>query len=296
MTRTPDISCTSCGRDMWSSNGRSLPQGEATCRPCRRKVAVTKPKPATTARPTEDRECPTCHAIFHQARPDQVYCNSVCRNARRNWGSKVASPSERGYGKEHRLERAKWKPIVEAGKTNCCLCGFWIEPGTKWHLDHTEDRTGYRGVAHAACNVRDGASRGARRTNANRQIEKACATCRAPFVTPYPKQRYCSRECRPKPEGKRVGAHSNVAFIMCATCSSLFASRNGRIYCDADCAYLAQLTPKQHRDCATCGTAFVGTKARLYCSAPCRPSHLSGAQQRKRRRLKGEGVGSIFAA
>jgi hypothetical protein len=32
--------------------------------------------------------------------------------------------------------------------------------GQKLHLDHTEDRTGYRGFAHASCNVLDGARRG----------------------------------------------------------------------------------------------------------------------------------------
>jgi hypothetical protein len=49
---------------------------------------------------------------------------------------------------------------VEAGCASCCRCGYPIEPGTRWHLDHTEDRTGYRGVAHARCNLKAAAERG----------------------------------------------------------------------------------------------------------------------------------------
>jgi hypothetical protein len=33
-------------------------------------------------------------------------------------------------------------------------------PHEDLELDHTEDRTGYRGIAHASCNARDGARRG----------------------------------------------------------------------------------------------------------------------------------------
>jgi hypothetical protein len=32
-----------------------------------------------------------------------------------------------------------------------------MEKGQELHLDHTSDRTGYRGFAHAECNTRDGA-------------------------------------------------------------------------------------------------------------------------------------------
>lgn len=201
MPRTPDMPCAECGHLMWRS-ATSLPEGQAVCHPCRRKTPAyleRKQQLAKPKRPLVDSECPICGAVFHQERSNQVYCSAVCRNSRRpNWTPHVASASERGYGKEHREERARWKPIVDAGQAYCCLCHHWIEPGTKWHLDHTPDRTAYRGVAHFGCNTKDGASRGARRANANRaKIQKACPTCGSWFATPYPKQTYCSVTCRP---------------------------------------------------------------------------------------------------
>lgn len=64
-----------------------------------------------------------------------------------------------GYGSAHRRERAKWKRIVDAGLAYCCLCGKPIPPGAPFHLDHTPDRTGYRGAACPYCNTADGGRR-----------------------------------------------------------------------------------------------------------------------------------------
>jgi hypothetical protein len=38
------------------------------------------------------------------------------------------------------------------GLERCTRCGEWIEQGEAWDLDHTEDRTEYRGASHAKCN------------------------------------------------------------------------------------------------------------------------------------------------
>jgi hypothetical protein len=70
---------------------------------------------------------------------------------------------QRGYGAQHKAERARWAPLVEAGQAVCVRCGLPIQPGSQWHLDHTEDRTGYLGVSHARCNRKAGAKLGARR-------------------------------------------------------------------------------------------------------------------------------------
>lgn len=64
------------------------------------------------------------------------------------------------YGYEHRKMRAHVAKFVALGNVTCCLCGDPITPGSKWHLDHTIDRTAYRGAAHAHCNTSDGATRG----------------------------------------------------------------------------------------------------------------------------------------
>ena len=58
----------------------------------------------------------------------------------------------RGYTGLHRRLRDRWAKIVEAGGVNCARCGEPIEPGSKWDLDHTDDRTGYIGVSHSRCN------------------------------------------------------------------------------------------------------------------------------------------------
>lgn len=66
----------------------------------------------------------------------------------------------RGYGILHQNERNRVKAVIDQGQGWCVLCGDWIHPNANWHLDHTPDRTGYRGPAHAHCNTSDGARRG----------------------------------------------------------------------------------------------------------------------------------------
>lgn len=57
------------------------------------------------------------------------------------------------YGTEHKALRQKLAPIVAAGRTNCARCGFRIEPGEFWDLDHDDsDRTRYIGPSHRRCN------------------------------------------------------------------------------------------------------------------------------------------------
>lgn len=85
-----------------------------------------------------------------------------------SWTRPTLSSAERGYGAEHRKMRAQWAAIVDLGEATCCLCGQAIHPGAAWHLDHTPDRTAYRGPAHATCNVVDGAKRGKSRQGVTR--------------------------------------------------------------------------------------------------------------------------------
>jgi hypothetical protein len=63
----------------------------------------------------------------------------------------------RGYGLHHKRERERWRRFVDAGHATCaavvCLEPTrHIQPGTPWDLDHTDDRSGYRGPTHARCN------------------------------------------------------------------------------------------------------------------------------------------------
>lgn len=58
--------------------------------------------------------------------------------------------TQRGYGHHHQKLRAKLKPNVDAGHTNCWRCNTPIKPGQHWDLGHDDyDRTRYRGPEHA---------------------------------------------------------------------------------------------------------------------------------------------------
>lgn len=73
----------------------------------------------------------------------------------------------RGYGSDHRAERARWVPKVKRGGVLCANpeCGQPIEPGEPWDLGHNDDRTAWRGPEHQDCNRADGA----RKRNAGRR-------------------------------------------------------------------------------------------------------------------------------
>jgi hypothetical protein len=89
-----------------------------------------------------------------------------------------AARDVRGYGTAHERERRKWARVVACGNGVCCRCGEPIPAGTAsagWHLDHTDDRLGYRGIAHASCNLKAGASLGGRRRARQRKARAAVA-------------------------------------------------------------------------------------------------------------------------
>jgi hypothetical protein len=67
----------------------------------------------------------------------------------------VRKPSRhvRGYGTAHEYKRKAIEPAVITGQTVCCRCGEPIKPSDEWHLDHSDDRSGYLGVSHAYCNL-----------------------------------------------------------------------------------------------------------------------------------------------
>ena len=65
-----------------------------------------------------------------------------------------AKTTARGYGWKHQQLRKRSERSVRAGLASCTRCGGLILPDESWDLDHTDDRTGYRGPAHASCNRR----------------------------------------------------------------------------------------------------------------------------------------------
>jgi hypothetical protein len=93
----------------------------------------------------------------------------------------MPNTTARGYGYEHQRLRAALLP--QAYGHHCPHWGIDPEctgpmlPGQPLDLDHTDDRTNYRGMAHAPCNRRAGARKGnaARRAHAP-DPEDPCTT------------------------------------------------------------------------------------------------------------------------
>lgn len=178
MARKPRLWCADCGAPMHKCNV-SLPQGQARCRPCRQ--ASPTWKPVWRPREPELRFCEWCARPYETTRSRQRFCSTECCDKRRRKAgsgpSSRASTTARGYGTEHQRERRHWQALVDEGDVDCCLCGYLIAPGEPWHLDHTPDRTDYRGAAHAVCNIRDGGRRARQRggSDASKETQRRAA-------------------------------------------------------------------------------------------------------------------------
>lgn len=80
--------------------------------------------------------------------------------------------SERGYDSDHESARRALLPFAYGSP--CPLCGQVMELGQPLDLDHTDDRSGYVGMAHARCNRRKGGRKAAARRaeRRNRRLPK----------------------------------------------------------------------------------------------------------------------------
>jgi hypothetical protein len=88
---------------------------------------------------------PGCPALT-----DTPRCESHRREADRARGTRQA----RGYDAAHDRLRAGWQRRIDTGEAiTCARCSQVIEPASKWHLDHADDRTIYLGPSHAQCNL-----------------------------------------------------------------------------------------------------------------------------------------------
>lgn len=84
----------------------------------------------------------------------------------------------RGYGAQHqRLRRVLLATLTTralAGHTTPCpRCGEPMHPTQHLDLDHTDDRSGYRGLAHRSCNRSAGAHKSNRRRTARPATSRA---------------------------------------------------------------------------------------------------------------------------
>lgn len=168
--------CGGCGKAMQVT--RTMAE-HPRCFPCRRVARGLPPDVLVNSmlrspKPKTPRDCPTCFVTF-MSNGGRKFCSETCANKARfarGSGTRTKNTAERGYGSKHQKLRAALLPAAYG--TPCVLCGDVMEEeGDDLHLDHNEDRTGYRGFAHALCNIRDGAKRGNRR---QRQLQRERAS------------------------------------------------------------------------------------------------------------------------
>jgi hypothetical protein len=88
---------------------------------------------------------PGCPTLLH---PNERYCPGHLRDYEQARGTRQA----RGYDNRHDKLRAQWAPRVATGTVNCWRCRQPITAGEPWDLGHMDDRTGYGGPEHQACN------------------------------------------------------------------------------------------------------------------------------------------------
>jgi hypothetical protein len=85
--------------------------------------------------------------------PAWVPKSGRCTSHRRAQAKARGSRQSRGYDAGHDRERRRWAPLVARGGVRCPKCHQLIQPGERWDLGHTDDRTTWTGPEHAdRCN------------------------------------------------------------------------------------------------------------------------------------------------
>lgn len=75
----------------------------------------------------------------------------------------------RGYGSSHQqLRRALLAQLKASPGQPCSRCGRPMFAEQALHLDHEDDRSGYRGLSHAWCNTSAGGKKAGRRRRSRR--------------------------------------------------------------------------------------------------------------------------------
>ncbi len=91
----------------------------------------------------------------------------------------MASTTDRGYGWAHQRARASaLKGMADGQPCTRCHQPMWRSQAPTLDLDHTEDRSGYQGLAHRACNRRAGQAK-AMRTRTQQPMRPAQHTPRS---------------------------------------------------------------------------------------------------------------------
>lgn len=138
------------------------------------------------------------------------------------------STTERGYGHAHQVARREAVASHQQGDP-CSRCGDpMTEDVSLLDLDHNDDRTGYLGLSHRACNRLAVGSR------PRSKYRKVCDYCGLTFATRHEEQRFCSVPCRrtaQKAQPKRKRKPRYRAKV-CPVCSAIHIRQT---YCSTEC-------------------------------------------------------------
>lgn len=102
------------------------------------------------------RRCPTkgCPTILTRG---QRYCPTHLRE----YEARRGTPTQRGYGADHRALRARWQARIDAGElVHCVTCGATLTRQA-WDLGHDEAKSRWIGPQCVPCNRSEGGRRGA---------------------------------------------------------------------------------------------------------------------------------------
>jgi hypothetical protein len=154
MTRRPDLPCAACGKLMWRGRG-VLPEGRATCRPCRRANPISMEPGKRKPRKMHTQTCKHCGVDYERRVPNKGWCSTKCYGDSRvvradcDWGvtrgkREASAPGLTKNGRDKL--RHKWKQQNKP----CAYCGARADT-----IDHVmplvRGGTNYEGNLVPAC-------------------------------------------------------------------------------------------------------------------------------------------------
>jgi HNH endonuclease len=179
MPRRPDTPCAGCGQLLWSGGRGSLPEGQRTCRSCRRETR-NEPRPCTVCGSAVDgtRQGRTCSSTCEQVLR-MTTAGHVVRAGRR---CEVCGGTYRASCREQRTCSRACGVKVSRRRQPCRVCGVVVEA--------------YRATVHPGCRPPSPRPPRTRRP-------RPCAVCGRGFLG-HGAQRHCGYTCRVRSIGDRV--------------------------------------------------------------------------------------------
>jgi hypothetical protein len=250
------LTCAECGNPMYGGPG-SLPQGEATCRPCRRLCprpykTVRRSASKTSKTPCVECACPSWGERCRRCRDLAQRIRSDNDHRVQRWQREHSAP---GLSEKARRQlRIQW---MKQGRP-CAYCSVASAETVDHVVPLVRGGTNHEGNLVPCCK-RCNSSKAARTVaewRHGRQPQRALAS-----------PAWAMRPVKVKP---RVWAEQVPLFTACVHCAEPHDRRSP--YCTERCRYLASRTPSPQtvKTCEDCGEVFsTPRKKQRFCSRAC---------------------------